>query len=70
MHYDDMLRYRAQYGFDRDNDGDNDRFKVGVFFCGTPVVGEMIADRCRLLTARGRADGTRIEYYFMMEVFG
>ena len=70
MHYDDMLRYRAQYGFDRDNDGDNDRFKVGVFFCGTPIVGEMIADRCRLLTARGRADGTRIEYYFMMEVFG
>lgn len=69
-HYEDMLRYRSQYGFDQNQDGKNDRFKVGVFFCGAPVVGEIIADRCRALTARGRGDGTRIEYYFMMEVFG
>jgi hypothetical protein len=69
-HYEDMLRYRRQHGFDQNGDGKNDRFKVGVFFCGAPMVGEIIADRCRALTARGRADGTRIEYYFMMEVFG
>lgn len=58
-HYEDMLRFRAQYGFDRDGDGDNDRYRVGIFYCGAPVVGEMLADRCRLLTARGRQDGTR-----------
>ncbi|WOO85418.1 Putative respiratory burst oxidase G [Vanrija pseudolonga] len=68
-YYEDMLRYRTQYGFDRTGDGKNDRFKVGVFFCGSPVVGEMIADRCRTLTARGREDGSRIEFFFCLEVF-
>lgn len=67
-HYDDMRRYRAQLG-DAGADA-RDRVKVGVFFCGAPKVGEILADRCRLLTARGREDGSRIEYYFMMEVFG
>jgi dual oxidase len=43
--------------------------KIGVFFCGTPVIGYELADRCRLLTLRGREDGTRIEYHFSMEVF-
>lgn len=65
QHYEDMRRYRAELGEDCD-----DRVKVGVFFCGAPKVGEILADRCRLLTARGREDGSRIEYYFMMEVFG
>lgn len=69
-HYNDMMRYRMQFGFDHTADGKSDRFKVGVFFCGAPVVGEIIADRCRALTVRGRQDGSRIEYYFMMEVFG
>jgi len=47
-----------------------DGMKVGVFFCGAPVVGYQLADRCRALTARGREDGTFVEYHFMMEVFG
>lgn len=47
-----------------------DGLKVGVFFCGAPVVGYQLADRCRMLTARGRQEKTYIEYYFMMEVFG
>ncbi|OJD40717.1 fad-binding domain-containing protein [Diplodia corticola] len=46
------------------------RLRVGVFFCGAPVVGEILADRCSALTARGRADGSRVEYYFITEVFG
>ncbi|KEQ66030.1 uncharacterized protein M437DRAFT_41755 [Aureobasidium melanogenum CBS 110374] len=44
--------------------------RVGVFFCGAPVVGYQLADSCRALTARGREDKTFIEYHFMMEVFG
>ena len=48
----------------------DDVLRVGVFYCGTPAVGEILADRCRALTARGHADGTGIEYHFMTEVFG
>jgi dual oxidase len=47
-----------------------DGFKVGVFFCGAPVVGYQLADACRALTARGRDNKTFLEYHFMMEVFG
>lgn len=47
-----------------------DELKVGVFYCGAPVVGEILADKCRELTTRGRHDGSRIEYHFMIEVFG
>ncbi|KAK0650034.1 hypothetical protein B0T16DRAFT_445635 [Cercophora newfieldiana] len=46
-----------------------EELKIGVFFCGTPVVGEILADRCRALTIRGQQEGTKIEYYFMSEVF-
>ncbi|ETS74665.1 hypothetical protein PFICI_13149 [Pestalotiopsis fici W106-1] len=68
-HYEDMKKFKYT---DREKAGVGleDRLKVGVFFCGTPVIGEILADRCRMLSARGRADGTKIEYYFMMEVFG
>ncbi|KAL4892305.1 FAD-binding domain-containing protein [Aspergillus ambiguus] len=67
-HYDDMLRVKAAMtSSELDARG---RLKVGVFFCGAPVVGEILADRCRLLSARGRQDGSKIEYHFMMEVFG
>ncbi|KAK8111685.1 uncharacterized protein PG998_008142 [Apiospora kogelbergensis] len=82
-HYEDMEKFRAyvhrrrkekrgsQENGDSDDDEDMDKdFKVGVFFCGTPIIGEILADHCRQLTARGRAEGTRIEYHFMMEVFG
>lgn len=43
--------------------------KVGVFFCGHPAIGGVLADRCRELTARARVDGSGIRYLFMMEVF-
>ncbi|KXJ96050.1 FAD-binding domain-domain-containing protein [Microdochium bolleyi] len=54
---------------DSDDEDDKD-VKVGVFYCGTPIVGEILADRCAALSARGRADGSKIEYHFMIEVFG
>ena len=44
--------------------------KVGVFYCGSPVVGRIIADQCNILTARARQEGRKIKYHFMMEVFG
>ncbi|KAH8168748.1 FAD-binding domain-containing protein [Sarocladium implicatum] len=47
-----------------------EELKVGVFYCGAPVVGEILADKCRQLTERGRRDGSKIEYHFMIEVFG
>lgn len=43
--------------------------KVGVFFCGTPMLGEVLSDLCRGLTARGRNEGTKIEYHFHQETF-
>lgn len=43
--------------------------KVGVFFCGTPILGEVLSDMCRGLTARGRHEGTKIEYHFHREAF-
>ncbi|KAK1833052.1 PaNox3 NADPH oxidase encoded by the PaNox3 protein [Podospora conica] len=68
-HYEEMKAYKA--GVVREDPGQEDEeLKVGVFFCGTPVVGEILADRCRMLSARGREDGSKIEYHFMMEVFG
>ena len=62
-HYEDMACYMRSTGAERD------KLKVGVFFCGAPVVGEILADRCRLLTAKGAGDGTGISYVFMTEVF-
>jgi dual oxidase len=53
----------------RTNDISRRSIKVGVFFCGPPVIGYELADRCRLLTLRGREYGALIEYHFMMEVF-
>ena len=44
--------------------------KVGVFYCGAPVVGKILADACHNLTAKGREMGLRIRYDFLMEVFG
>jgi predicted ferric reductase len=39
-------------------------------YCGTPVVGEILSDRCHMLTAKARDNGLKIKYEFMMEVFG
>jgi respiratory burst oxidase len=44
--------------------------KVGVFYCGAPVVGEILADRCHVLTVKARALGLKIRYDFLIEVFG
>lgn len=44
--------------------------KVGVFFCGSPIIGTVLSDLCHELTVRGRADGSGIRYDFRMEVFG
>ena len=48
----------------------NEHYKVGVFYCGAAAVGEILADKCNELTIRGRDDGSKIEYHFMIEVFG
>ena len=44
--------------------------KVGVFFCGAPIIGEQLADLCHEMTLRGREDGSEVEYHLMIEVFG
>lgn len=78
-HYEEMLKFRAnkrrstkktadtEIESSRDDD---EELKVGVFYCGAPVVGEILADKCRELTTRGRHDGSKIEHHFMIEVFG
>lgn len=78
-HYQDMCRILAERtdvrrssleknrGSGKDKD---DEIKVGMFFCGAPVIGQQLADRCRQLTARARNEDRKIEYHFMMEVFG
>jgi dual oxidase len=75
MHYTDMCQLLAAKkelykGDKKKAEVLKDGFKVGVFFCGAPVVGYQLADSCRALTARGREDKTFVEYHFMMEVFG
>ncbi|KAK4187625.1 PaNox3 NADPH oxidase encoded by the PaNox3 protein [Podospora australis] len=66
-HYEEMKKFKAATM--KGEDDQDEEFKIGVFFCGTPMIGEILADRCRLLSARGREDGSKIEYHFMMEVF-
>ncbi|KAH6652628.1 FAD-binding domain-containing protein [Truncatella angustata] len=68
-HYEDMKKMRTR-NKEMPGQDSSGRLKVGVFFCGTPVIGEILADQCRMLSARGRTDGTKIEYHFMIEVFG
>ncbi|WWC64968.1 uncharacterized protein I303_107582 [Kwoniella dejecticola CBS 10117] len=66
-HYEDMVEYRTLAG---GTNSSSDRLKVGVFFCGAPMIGEILADRCRELTKRGAEEGTGIQYHLMIEVFG
>jgi len=61
-HYEEMVKL-----FARDK---TRKRKVGVFFCGAPVIGHALADLCHQMTLRGREDGTEVEYHFMIEVFG
>lgn len=44
--------------------------KVGVFYCGASVVGEILSDKCHMLTAEARTRGLKIRYDFLIEVFG
>ncbi|KAL8884418.1 MAG: hypothetical protein Q9192_006853 [Flavoplaca navasiana] len=73
-HYEDMLQLATERkraaGECLDEDLDEKKRRVGVFFCGPPVIGEELAARCEELTLRGRADGSGLEYRFMIEVFG
>lgn len=48
---------------------DDEVLKVGVFFCGNAELGEVLVERCQLLTARSMAEGTKVEYRFIGEVF-
>lgn len=44
--------------------------RVGVFHCGPPIVGEMLADQCAQITARASTEGTGMRFMFHNEVFG
>jgi dual oxidase len=70
LHYEDMCKVLAERQAGEKRGPGGAEVKVGVFFCGPPVIGMQLADRCRALTARGRAEGRKVEYHFMMEVFG
>lgn len=61
-HYHEMLQL-----FEQDKQR---RRRVGVFFCGAPVIGAQLADLCYQMTLRGREDKSEIEYHFQIEVFG
>ena len=43
--------------------------EVGVFFCGNPSLGATLKEACRRQSERARADGSRIRYLFIGEVF-
>nr|POE71852.1 putative respiratory burst oxidase like protein g [Quercus suber] len=61
-HYEDMVKL---FTLDKSR-----KRKVGVFFCGAPIIGHTLADLCHEMTLRGREDGSGIEYHFQIEVFG
>ena len=68
QHFDEIKEYiGASRGCGK---SDLKKIKVGVFYCGTPVVGEILYDRCQELTARARHLGVDVRYDFMIEVFG
>jgi respiratory burst oxidase len=65
----DFEKILEQYYLDMVADGIKEK-KVGVFYCGTPIVGEILSDVCHELTVRARHEGLRIRFDFLMEVFG
>ncbi|KAJ4148553.1 hypothetical protein LMH87_003018 [Akanthomyces muscarius] len=73
-HYEDVQKLnssrnesnRKRVRSDDGEDHDPER-AVGVFYCGASEVGVMLADKCWRLTARGRVDGSRITYHFIVE---
>jgi dual oxidase len=54
----------------RRNSTVDDEIRIGVFFCGPPVIGQQLADQCSQMTAKARNEGRKVEYRFMIEVFG
>ncbi|KAM4065984.1 FAD-binding domain-containing protein [Hirsutella rhossiliensis] len=76
-HYNDMYKLHARKLEQTDSEKDSrassaqdSDIKVGVFYCGSPVVGEILADKCKELSVRGRHDGSKTIYHFITEVFG
>ncbi|KAE8234043.1 hypothetical protein CF326_g907 [Tilletia indica] len=46
------------------------RGDIGVFFCGTPSIGRVLADQCAQLTAQARSEDIDVRFHFLTEVFG
>ncbi|KAE8234040.1 hypothetical protein CF326_g908 [Tilletia indica] len=46
------------------------RGDIGVFFCGTPVIGRVLSDQCAQLTAKAQANKIGVRFHFLTEVFG
>ena len=81
-HYDDMCKVlvnkaplrkkpgRGQSNRTRRSSTVDKEVRVGVFFCGPPVIGQQLADQCSQMNAKARTEGRKIEYRFMIEVFG
>lgn len=69
-HYSDMTKVLANRLEEKPGSKKTDEVKVGVFFCGPPVIGQQLADQCSQMTAKARNEGRKIEYRFMIEVFG
>ena len=68
-HYTDMCKVLGRRTQEK-NSKKRDEINVGVFFCGPPVIGSQIADQCSQMNAKARNEGRKIEYRFMIEVFG
>ncbi|KAF1847908.1 uncharacterized protein K460DRAFT_279063 [Cucurbitaria berberidis CBS 394.84] len=68
-HYTDMCKVLSERVNEKD-DRKRGEVKVGVFFCGPPVIGQQLADQCSQMTAKARTEGRKVEYRFMVEVFG
>jgi dual oxidase len=68
-HYEDICKVLAERLSEEDGEKD-DEVKVGVFFCGPPVIGQQIANQYSILSARARNENRYLKYRFMVEVFG
>lgn len=67
-HYEEMRKMKSKRKETGSSSKDHDI--VGVFYCGAPAIGEILADKCEELTMRGSTDRSKIKYRFMKEVFG
>ncbi|GAB7365695.1 hypothetical protein MBLNU230_g7034t1 [Neophaeotheca triangularis] len=72
-HYEEIIAAAERTGEGLRDDTDSEiagERRVGVFYCGPAVVGEILSDKCHMLTARARHEGRRVRYDFLIEVFG